>query len=254
MGALRFMFSPDGGIYGLRFDVLKCTDRFFDHARSHLALPTVPIVALASGAGAGADTDGLHYPIVVLQGIVATWLTHTDLELTFIALGGVSITLLSKVYCILSRYCFLLRGITFVVVSETAKRISSKWSDTFLMEYVSVTCMVVVEMKNEYDMLKLRHYFFTAIKKWDCRSRAHSIPSLFYGRADFSSVRRLLFVIFAAAVGSWPLLKQCGFVESIKKCFELSFVEVKRMRELFEMGEVGVVLFGGGEGGEGGRP
>ncbi|GJY80502.1 hypothetical protein Tco_0493253 [Tanacetum coccineum] len=49
-------------------------------------------------------------------------------------------------------------GITFVVVLETAKRISSKWSDAFLMG--------------------------------DCRSRAHSIPSLFYGRADFSSVRR----------------------------------------------------------------
>ncbi|GKC38615.1 hypothetical protein Tco_1050999, partial [Tanacetum coccineum] len=40
--------------------------------------------------------------------------------------------------------------------------------------------------------------------------------------------------------------------------FELSFVEVKMMRErereLFKIGEVGVVLFGGGEGGEGGRP
>ncbi|GKA94182.1 hypothetical protein Tco_0816168 [Tanacetum coccineum] len=123
MGALRFMFSPDGGIYGLRFDVLKCTDRFFDHARSHLALPTVPIVALASGLEL--EPDGLHLQLLSYKGIIATWLTHTDLELTFIVLGGVSITLLSKVYCILSRYCFLLRGITFVVVLETAKRIGS---------------------------------------------------------------------------------------------------------------------------------
>ncbi|GJZ54140.1 hypothetical protein Tco_0609025 [Tanacetum coccineum] len=104
------------------------------------------------------EPDGLHLQLLSYKGIIATWLTHTDLELTFIALGGVSITLLSKVYCILSRYYFLLRGITFVVVSETAKRISSKWSDAFLMG--------------------------------DCRSRAHSIPSLFYRRADFSGIRR----------------------------------------------------------------
>ncbi|GKB96268.1 hypothetical protein Tco_0982405 [Tanacetum coccineum] len=36
--------------------------------------------------------------------------------------------------------------------------------------------------------------------------------------------------------------------------FEMSFVKVKGMRELFEIEDVGVVLVGEGEGGEGGRP
>ncbi|GJV26307.1 hypothetical protein Tco_1379002 [Tanacetum coccineum] len=150
------------------------TTWFFDHARSHLALPTVPIVALASvdSTGLELEPDGLHLQLLSYKGIVATLLTLYRSELTFIALGGVSITLLSKVESHLLLFQKLQKGL---VVSGA---IHSSW--------------VVVEMKNENDMLKLQAYFYTAIKKWDCRSRAHSIPSLFYGQADFSSVRRHL--------------------------------------------------------------
>ncbi|GJR85318.1 hypothetical protein Tco_0209329 [Tanacetum coccineum] len=120
-------------------------DRLFDHVRSHLALPTVPIVHVALESGAGSfigqrlelEPDGLHLQLLSYKrrknrGLSQHGSLYTDLDLIFLALGGISITLLAKVYYILSRYYFLLCGITFVVVSETAKRISSKWSDTFL--------------------------------------------------------------------------------------------------------------------------
>ncbi|GJS90135.1 hypothetical protein Tco_0772771 [Tanacetum coccineum] len=55
-------------------------------------------------------------------------------------------------------YKLWIGGTTFVVVSEAAKRIGSQWNDTFLTG--------------------------------DCRTKAQSIPSLFYRRADFCSVRR----------------------------------------------------------------
>ncbi|GJW80041.1 hypothetical protein Tco_0144016 [Tanacetum coccineum] len=68
-------------------------DKLFDHVRSHLALPTVPIVALESvdSTWLELEPDGLHLQLLSYKGIVAARLTlyraySTD-KLTFLALA-----------------------------------------------------------------------------------------------------------------------------------------------------------------------
>ncbi|GJV48437.1 hypothetical protein Tco_1438649 [Tanacetum coccineum] len=105
------------------------SDRFFDHVLSHIALPTMPIVqvALASVDATNEFMDnGFH------RARASTIWTAP----TIVVLQG---------------------GITFVVVSETAKRISSKWSDKFLTGFIKDFAFEK-EAKEKFQQLLQRTY------------------------------------------------------------------------------------------------
>ncbi|GJY76392.1 hypothetical protein Tco_0481508 [Tanacetum coccineum] len=209
------MFTPDGGIYGLRFDVLKCTGfiPLKNSMREKEAAESVFMdIIVGEGSLIGSLTMLALISLCLLWhwhlGIVATLLTLYRSELTFIALGGVSITLLSKVESHLLLFQKLQKGLVvsgaihsswgIVVAGLTLYRAYSIDELTFLaLGGVSITLLAIL------------------YRKWSNIYRQEN-PTVTGGGPDGRG----------------------GEDE----------------RELFKIGEVGVVLFGRGEGGEGGRP